>query len=205
MHQEEYDGFLCHQLDAMHRFYTGRVPDALRFDRTRFHSLWAMHPEEFHEILIHGRLVKTPRWQQAYGIDYHYTNRTNEALPMTPPLIQILEWAKAAIDGRLNGILVNWYDGELGHYIGAHRDSTTHMVQGAPIVTISFGEGRIFRLRPWKRKGYRDFAADDGTVFVMPYETNRAWTHEVPHAARFRGRRISITIRAFLEAPAGNG
>ena len=65
---------------------------------------------------------------------------------MSPILEPFLTWAKEAIDGRLNGVLVNWYDGSLGHYIGRHRDSRVNMVSGAPIVTISFGEERIFRL-----------------------------------------------------------
>jgi alkylated DNA repair dioxygenase AlkB len=204
MQEKSYDGFLCHELDAEHLFYAGRLPDDMRLDRMTFECLWAMHPIEYHEIMMHGRLVKTPRWQQAYGMDYHYTNRTNAALPMIPPFTPFLKWSQMVIEPQLNGILVNWYDGHLGHYIGPHRDSTTNMVQDAPIVTISFGQRRLFRLRPWNGKGYRDFAADDGTVFIMPYETNRAWTHEVPHAARFGGRRISITIRAFLERSVEN-
>ena len=38
---------------------------------TQFDALWQMHPQVFHEIKMHGQLVKTPRWQQAYGVDYH--------------------------------------------------------------------------------------------------------------------------------------
>jgi hypothetical protein len=48
---------------------------------------------------------------------------------------------------------------------------------------------------PWKGEGFRDFAARDGAVFVLPYATNLAYTHEVPHSAASRGRRISITLR----------
>ena len=36
----------------------------------------------------------------------------------------------------------------LDHYIGAHRDSTASMIEGVPIVTVSLGEERAFRLRP---------------------------------------------------------
>ena len=72
------------------------------------------------------------------------------------------------------------------------------MIDGAPIVTISLGEERIFRLRPWKMASERvDFPAPDGTVFVLPYATNQRWTHEVPKQKRRTGRRISITLRAF--------
>jgi len=71
------------------------------------------------------------------------------------------------------------------------------MVVGAPIVTISLGEERVFRLTHPKRKVTSDFIARDGSVFVTPYETNLAWKHAVPRFARYRGRRISITLRAF--------
>src|SRR5690606_27068782 len=145
-----------------------------------------LHPSEFHRIKIHGREVKTPRWQQAYGKDYEYTGRVNPALPfetLTVPIPKVealVSWCRERIDDRLNGLLRNWYDGSLGHYIGKHRDSRTRMVSGAPIVTISFGESRVFRLRPWKGSTRAvDFPARNGSVFVMPFDTNLAWTHEV--------------------------
>ena len=85
----------------------------------------------------------------------------------------------------------------LSHYIGRHRDNTKNMIKDTPIVTVSLGEERIFRLRPFRAKGKIDFEANDKTVFIMPYETNLRWTHEVPKSKRLMGRRISITLRAF--------
>jgi alkylated DNA repair dioxygenase AlkB len=64
-------------------------------------------------------------------------------------------------------------------------------------VTVSLGEQRIFLLTHPKLKVKRDFLADAGTVFIMPYNTNLAWKHSGPKLARHRGRRISITLRAF--------
>lgn len=188
--QKGYDGFECHALDERHCFSTGRVPEDLVLTPEHLEILWSLHPPQYHRIKIHGRVVATPRWQQAYGADSHYTGRVNEALPTPPLLAPLLEWAQAAIDGRL------------GHSIGAHRDSTKHMVAGTPIVTVSLGEERAFRLRPWKGSGYRDFRATHGSVFIMPYDTNQAWMHEVPHAANYRGHRISITLGAFTSGGA---
>jgi alkylated DNA repair dioxygenase AlkB len=189
-----------HFLDDTHAFLVGELPAELRLDNKRFEELWALHPETFHEIKMHGKLVKTPRWQQAYGADYKYTGNVNKALPV-PPMLQALHaWVKKEIDPRLNGLLLNWYDAERSQYIGKHRDSTVDMIQGAPIITISFGAERAFRLRPWKQDGFRDFAAKDGSLFVLPYDTNLAFTHEVPHSAQSQGRRISITLRAFTAA-----
>jgi alkylated DNA repair dioxygenase AlkB len=193
----DYDHFTRHQLDDGSAFFVGELPEHLRPDRVRFEELWGLHPDEHHIIRMLGREVRTPRWQQAYGIDYRYTGQTNRALPIPPALVALLDWSRRAIDGRLNGLLLNWYDGRFRHYIGPHHDSPANMVAGAPIVTISFGEERIFRLSHPARKVARDFPARDGTVFILPYDTNRVWKHAVPWFARYRGRRISVTLRAF--------
>lgn len=199
------DQFKCHDLGGGHVFWVGTLPDELVFDDETFEEVWRMHPEEFHIINMRGVPVKTPRWQQAYGVDYYYTGRVNKALPTPPVLAPLLAWSKEAIDPRLTGLLLNWYDGAEGHYIGKHRDSTENMIEGTPIVTISFGEERIFRIRPYdmaRRLEKIDFPARNGLVFVMPYETNQAFTHEVPKSAA-QGRRISVTVRGLysLDGP----
>ena len=119
-----YNGFQTEHLDDSHRFFYGRLPENLKSDAARFDELWKLHPPEFHEIMMHGKLVKTPGWQQAYGKDYHYMQSANRALPVPSSLKPFLEWSQNDLDSRLNGILLNWYDGALGHYIGRHRDSS---------------------------------------------------------------------------------
>src|SRR5437667_3988340 len=81
---------------------------------------------------------------------------------------------------------------------------TINMAPGAPIVTISFGEERVFRLsrRQPARRERLDFTAFHGSVLIMPYATNLVWKHEVPHFARYSGRGISLTLRAFLHGTA---
>lgn len=184
-------------LDGTHVLQVGELPAALVPDRDGLDALWSLHPAEFHEIAIHGKRVKTPRWQQAYGADYHYTGRVNAALPLVPPMDLWLAWARERFDARLNGLLLNWYDGRADHYIGKHRDSDKHRIEGTPIVTLSFGEERAFRMRPWRGQGFVDVPAVNGGVIVIPWATNRAFTHEVPPAAAAKGRRVSVTIRAF--------
>jgi len=194
--------FKVHDLGAGHQFWAGELPKSLRPGKAGFEELWQLHPQEFHDIAIHGRMVKTPRWQQAYGVDYHYSGGINKASPILPILNPFLRWSRENVAGALNGLLVNWYDGRLGHYIGPHRDSPKNLLVGAPIVTISFGEERIFRLRGWPASTGNeaiDFPARNGTVFVLPWDTNRCFTHEVLRSRTHTGRRISITLRAFGE------
>ena len=177
---------------------TGTLPGHLRLNESAFRELWALHHTEYHQIRMYGRMVATPRWQQAYGHDYWYTGNLNKALPVPTAIKPLLDWAQNSLEPRLNAILLNWYDGSKGHYIGPHRDSPEGLIEGAPIVTISFGEERIFRFRPHNGKGKTDLPVGNGMIVVIPYETNRAWTHEVPKFRKFAGRRMSVTLRAFV-------
>ena len=186
-----------HVLDATNRVYTGTIPDHLFLDESAFADLWAVHPDAYHQIRMYGRMVATPRWQQAYGHDYRYTGNLNKALPVPTAIKPLVDWAQNSLEPRLNGILINWYDGSKGHYIGPHRDSPQGLIEGAPIVTISFGEERIFRFRPHNGKGKTDLPVSNGMIVVIPHETNRAWTHEVPKTTKLTGKRISVTLRAF--------
>jgi hypothetical protein len=109
-----YSGFVSHTLDEHHCLYVGRLPSKLVINDLQFEELWNIHPDEFHEIMMHGRPVKTPRWQQAYGKDYHYTGNVNKALPVPSRLQPLLQWAQNTIDLRLNGMLLNWYTRDVG-------------------------------------------------------------------------------------------
>lgn len=192
--------FSQHTLFERYPFFTCCLPANLEQAALHdFETLWNLHPAQSNEILIHGRMVAIPRWQQAYGRDYQFSGTVNQALPLPVVLAPFLGWVRQAIDIRLNGLLLNWYDATRRHYIGAHRDSRQGLVTGTPIVTISLGESRTFRLRIPRERGFTDFEATHGIVFVMPWETNLNVKHEVPHTARTKGRRISITARAFVE------
>jgi alkylated DNA repair dioxygenase AlkB len=193
------NGFHAQALGDGNLLYFGGVPGPLFWDEATFEAAWSLHPPERPVIKMVGRHVAIPRWQQAYGADYFFSGRVSQALPIPPLFTPLLEWVRQAIDPRLNGLLLNWYDGP-AHYIGPHNDSEVGMPEGAPIVTISFGETRAFRLTrkgPGGRVITRDFAATSGSVFILPRQTNRAWKHAVPKKASYRGRRISVTVRAF--------
>jgi alkylated DNA repair dioxygenase AlkB len=196
------DDFTNIPLDSDHGVRLGTLPPHLRLTPIEFQALWALHPEHFHQVRMFGRLVPVPRWSQSYGRDYHYSGTLHAALPMPDVLAPLLVWSTAHIDKQLNGLLVNWYDGALGHKIGPHRDNEPELIVGAPIVTISFGEARTFRLRSLMDRKVHDIEVTDGSVLILPHTTNLAFTHEVAASKRRQGRRTSITIRAFSRATA---
>jgi len=182
------------------QIFLGKMPPTQLLEAPGFEALWSLHPSEQPEIRMFNRRIKVPRWQQAYGVDYAFSGQVSRALPVPPLLQPVLNWARQVLDESLNGLLVNWYDGNLKHHIGPHRDQFANLIPGSPIVTISFGAERVFRLRPWRssQKGRKlDLPVSNRSVLIIPCETNLAFTHEVPHLAGLEGRRVSVTLRAF--------
>lgn len=185
-------------LDSIHYIEVYHRVNLFQLEGETFESLWNKHPEAYHKIGMHGKKVKTPRWQQAVGKSYSYSGSKNDALPLNSIDEKYLHWSQQNIDRRLNGLLINWYDGKRQHYMGKHRDATKGLIKGSPIVTISHGEDRVFRFRPFKGKGYKDFTVRNGDVLIIPWETNKNYTHEVPSFKRYRKRRISVTVRGYM-------
>ena len=190
--------FTAHDLGDGLRLLEGGLPEDLRWDTDAFQVAWDLHPKIRPSIRIHGRQVQVPRWHQAYGEDYRFSGQISPAEPVPPHVAPLLGWTRQQVHPELNAIMVNWYEGP-GHYIGPHHDTTLRMLPGAPIVTISFGEERLFRLSrgAGQARQTRDFPARDGMVFVIPRDTNDVWKHSVPKSARYSGRRISVTFRGF--------
>jgi alkylated DNA repair dioxygenase AlkB len=180
------------------RFLVGKLPEHLTLDKDEFEKLWEIRPSHFNAIRMFDKEVFIPRWQQAYGKNYFFSNQTSEALPITKELEPFLLWAQT-FNPAYNGLLLNWYDSDLKHYIGRHTDSTTGLVKGSHIITASLGADRAFRIRErGKGKGFEDYIVSNGSVVVIPWETNRTHTHEVPYHGKYSGKRISVTARAFV-------
>ena len=185
------------RLDSTHVLKRCRLPAELLRNQADFDKLWRLHPQDPPRIFIHGRHVALPRWQQAYGRNYLFSGQTSVARPVPALLKPYLNWAQSNLDLRINGLLLNWYDGRLGHYIGAHRDSTSGLADTSSIFMISLGGSRLLRLRPVKQTGFLDLEIIHGDVIIMPLSTNKHFKHEVPAFKHQRNKRISITMRCF--------
>lgn len=192
-------GFVAHELDAGFFVYTGRIPEELRPGPEPFETLWGMRPPRLADVVVGGEAMQAPRWHQAYGHDYQFAGYSNRAQPVPDALRGFLAWSQGAVDVRLNGILVNWYDAASKHRIAQHKDSLIGRIPESPIVTITLGAARTFRMLV--RGRWIEFRVGDGDVVVLPEVTNRKFAHSVPHLPGDEGRRISVTIRAFVPQP----
>jgi alkylated DNA repair dioxygenase AlkB len=178
-----------------------RLPEELL--SVPFMNLWRLHPPEKGRVFVHGE-KETPRWQQSYGADYWFSGLMHKAAPVPALLQPFVNWTNALGYGAFQQVLVNWYqDGH--HYIGAHSDDERQLVPQSPIVTISLGQTRKFRLRPKRRvddeDAFTDLLVHNGDVLVMGGTFQKDLTHEIVKVSGKKGAalgaRISITLRQF--------
>lgn len=101
-----YPAFQPCVLDEQHVIWRGHLPSYLLPTPQQFDDLWALHPDAYNTIKIHGRLVQTPRWEQTYNKFYGYSGMAHGALP-TPDLLRpYWDWVTQALDNRLSSLLL---------------------------------------------------------------------------------------------------
>jgi len=179
-----------------------RIPEEIRVDTKLFNELWDIHPTERGEVIIYGKKMKTPRWQQSYGRDYYYSGMLHKALPINKHwfLECILEWVKDHSGKPYEQILINWYENG-NDYIGAHSDDEKQLVQNSDIYSFSFGQKRDFVVKakakddPFKKT----MELFDNSLIIMHGDMQKHYHHLVPKRAisKCLGHRINITFRLF--------
>jgi alkylated DNA repair dioxygenase AlkB len=178
----------------------GYLPAHLSVSEDNFQEFWDLHPETRHEILMYGKPVKVPRYQQAYVRDYSFSGSVSKILPLPEQFKPYLDWSNSlGYPGKFNGLLINWYEGG-ENYIGSHADDEKQLVENSPIITITLslpGEPRIFRLRNKEKKIVKDIETPNGIVLTMGGSFQKEFKHEIVKTAKLVGSRISITIRQF--------
>ena len=194
----------------------GRLPDRLDMsDRVLgLEAMLAAVPAERGRIMMMGRLIPTPRFQQAFLEDYKFTGVNHLAAQALPPVAtQLLQWANEQLpqhwfpdcgDSKLfNSSLVNWYmDGS--HYVGPHADDERALHPGSPIFSLSLGQTRTFRIRrthDGSNAPVRDLELRHRDFVVMGGAMQKNFKHEIVkisgERARLMGPRVNVTFRCF--------
>jgi alkylated DNA repair dioxygenase AlkB len=170
-----------------------------------YKKLWDIHPNSYSTIMLFNKEINMPRYSQSYGCPYFYSGVLHESVDTPDILKPLTEYINQLGFGEFNQILVNWYENG-HHYIGKHRDNEKSLIPESPIVSISLGSTRTFRLRSYekmynfeKNQIIKDIPLTDGTLFIMGGKFQKEITHEIP---RINGQkvlnthsRINITFR----------
>ena len=165
-----------------------------KLSKEDFEKIWKLHPEKHHEIVMMGRKVKIPRWQDLYSdnqtLRYNFSGSYITAKPLVnATLRKILNKVQKMYmneDGtpkyKYNAVFLNWYSNG-NHYIGAHSDDEKDFVDDAPIISITFGATRTFRIYKkianYKIRKLVDYKLLDGMCAQMCGDFQKEFKHEI--------------------------
>lgn len=103
--------------------------------------------------------------------------------------------ARSLEQSRLNHAIATFYkDGNVT--IGEHHDNPRDISPGSYIYDVSLGAARWFRLTSNDGKRVQEILLQPGSLLVLDWATNAAWTHSVPKHVEQSEPRISIVYRS---------
>lgn len=199
--------WICHARRWFRYMFKATMTTQYGSYRAWLDTIWALHPPQQDTIKLFGKEVLAPRFMQVYGIDYKFSNKVFVAKPVPEAFngavqhLQQLVKSSASGNTMLNMCLVNWYE-HGGHFMGAHSDDEQVMHEQSPVVTLSLGAARRFVFTPKKHAvdaERLELMLEDGDLLVMGGLTQRTHKHALPKMKKCIHRRISLTMRCFVE------
>ncbi|MBB18730.1 MAG: hypothetical protein CMP20_04580 [Rickettsiales bacterium] len=167
-------------------------------------QLLLLQLEDRPPITVFGKKTRMPRKCGNFGPDYSFSGSNLTTQPITPELQALIDAVNEATGGQFNQCLVNQYhDGSQS--IGKHSDNEKEMDVELGVVSIAFGQPRIFRTREKGKKGFSDWQPEnsDPHMIWLWGTFNNTHTHEIPKQLRIKARdaqddrfvRTSFTFR----------
>jgi alpha-ketoglutarate-dependent dioxygenase alkB family protein 2 len=151
-------------------------------------------------VRIHGRDIKIPRSQTAYGdpgTKYKFSGHTVQAKPWISILDKIKYQVERVTGKTFNFCLINYYaNGQ--NYIGYHKDDERDLGPTPWIASLSFGQERKFYFKSDNKSlPVVKLKLCHGSLCVIMHPTNKHWKHSVPKetAKNCPNPRINLTFR----------
>lgn len=154
---------------------------------------------------IFGRTVPLPRDKaflgdvQADGTYPLYRYNKGGDYPAVRPWTPTTETIRDTLtqsEGQVaNHLVANRYRTQDDH-IGFHQDKIRDFAEGSAVLTVSFGETRMFRLQHMATKVTETLWLEHGSLFVLGPRTNAEWKHSIVKTKGECKERISLTYRS---------
>lgn len=150
-------------------------------------------------IKMFNKTFPVPRDTAWYGgKGYVYSGIKNNPLPLTETLEKLKKKVSEKCEAEFNSLLLNRYQSGIDK-LGWHADDEPELKNCLCIASISFGEGRDFRIR--KKSIYRSsedsvkkIFLEHGSLLIMRSPMQTYWEHEVPKR-KTNEARINLTFR----------
>jgi len=149
--------------------------------------------------------MRVPRRQTAYsdppGVPYRFSGTTipGRSEAEVPIVRELRDRLRQKTGFYTNFVFVNDYRDQT-QSIGWHADDEKDMVDGAPILSYTLGQPRVFKFRHKDRPQVKhQVILEDNMLCIMLAPTNQEWQHSLPKSKRAMGRRINFTARLFKQ------
>jgi alkylated DNA repair dioxygenase AlkB len=152
-------------------------------------------------VIMFGKTITTKRKVAFYGNDlmeYTYSNKTKNAFPWTPLLLDIKKTVESYTGESYNACLLNLYhDGNEG--MGWHADNEKEIIADSSIASVSIGATRNFLFKHRESGEKLSILLENGSLLEMKAPIQRHWLHSLPKSTKVKEARINLTFRQMLE------
>ena len=152
-------------------------------------------------VIMFGKTITTKRKVAFYGNDsmeYTYSNKTKNAFPWTPLLLEIKKTVEAYTGESYNACLLNLYhDGNEG--MGWHADDEKEIIADSSIASVSIGAARKFLFKHRESGEKLSILLENGSLLEMKGPIQRHWLHSLPKSTKVKEARINLTFRQMVE------
>lgn len=162
-------------------------------------------------VYMAGKKYTTDRYTAICGDNnrvFKYSGKDMVAKGWSPTVYTLNNTISAVLNYQLNYCLLNYYkDGNTK--LGFHADDEKSMVNGSPIISISFGSTRDFQIKPSSAEGKRkweelglnnsmNIELGNGDLLCMGGNMQKNYKHAVPIRKKVKDPRISLTFRRMI-------
>ncbi len=184
-----------------------------------FDTVWALHPETKHKIIMYENEVEVFRYSKSYlktptdleitkTHSYMYsgfdTSDNNSDLP--EQFVKVYNYMLNQ-DSKYNQVIANWYE-DSNDYIAPHADCTKCMISDAKISIVSIyptedpSSYRYLTVVPkygkYSEKSIKKIRLDHGSIVTMCGTTQKEFLHSVDKSDVPISRRISLSFRQMI-------
>lgn len=185
-----------------------RLPERLLVYRPGFYGmqesmllleqLMEATPWKQDNVMMYGKLLKTPRLTAWYGDEhstYQFTGNKYQPLAWTPLLQQLRRRVEEEAGMQFNSVLLNYYRNG-SDSVAWHSDNEPELKRSPIIASLSLGQARRFDIRNKADNSQKhSVMLESGSLLLMKAALQQEWEHRIAKSTRPLGPRINLTFR----------
>jgi len=199
----------------------GKISDVLlEYANNCFEEMFKLCPNDYGKVIEKDREIVKKRYHKSYmntpqydpvlfsNRGYMFSGKNDDNNEYLPEIFKpFLDFINDTWSVEYNQVVVNWFKSG-DDYIPLHIDHVVNMDEHVPIITLSLGDSRIFRIKENESipfpcddgivrniKPKKDYICKNGDIIIL--KKNNI-VHGIPWMKEGCSRRISISFRKYI-------